>query len=286
MGARQELGPVSRLIDIAELAAKHAGGPGHDQKSHGNWARGYGAKVRDSSPGWKSAFDAQNVCTIEKNALKHGMTVEEYKAAIEAEMTAFTGSAEVCIRCKPEVIEGIISDGRYRTQFETATSGGLRDPATRAFVEKEIFGYPKNLDPEERPVYGYLDRGIEGVECYYGTTTIHLNDSVRSRTTYCYGDTLDNTNAAKSASLAPTPLATPSYRAGCYWASGGRELDPLGIRSQADFTKHGVYYAEVQIHGGVGLADIGRVSFARGRLPSQKVIQQLVDLGIPVDVRP
>lgn len=283
---RKQTRPVSRLIDIAELVAKHAGGPGHDQKSHGNWARGYGAKVRDSSPSWRGAFDAQNARTIENNARKHGMTVDEYKAAIEAEMKTFVESAEVCIRCRPEAIERFIADGRYKTKFETDDSRDLPDVRARAHIESEVFGYPGDLDPRERPVYGYLQQGAESLERNYGSTVIHLADSVRLRATYCYGDTLANTDKAGSASLAPAPLTAPSYRAGCYRAHGDIKMDPLGIRNQADLLRHGVPYAEVQIHGGVSLADVRKVSFAAGTVLAQTTVDELAALGILVEERP
>lgn len=282
---RKQARPASRLIDIAELVAKHAGGPGHDQKSHGNWARGYGAKIRDSSPSWKSAFDVQNALTIEKNAQKHGMTVDEYKAAVEAAMRDFIGASDVCIRCRPEAVEGIVADGRYKSKFETDASRGLPDVGARTHIEKEMFGYPANLDPRERPIYGYLQQGAESLERNYGSVIIHLADSVRPRATYCYGDTLTNTDKAKSANLAPAPFTAPSYRAGCYRAHGDAELDPLGISSQADLLRHGVTYAEVQIHGGVSLADVRKISFAAGTVLVQTAVDGLAALGIPVEER-
>ena len=55
------------------------------------------------------------------------------------------------------------SGGRFKTQFETNTSGGMLGPSSRADAEEHLFSYPHSLDPKKRPVYGFTAKDATGI---------------------------------------------------------------------------------------------------------------------------
>lgn len=102
--------------------------------------------------------------------------------------------------------DGILMDGRFRSQFETGRSDGSYDPAYRAELEQRLFGIPPDIAPEERPIYGALRsaRPEERVSqrrapyeevgpwetgtYHYGDHTFLLRPEVKPRSTYTMDD--------------------------------------------------------------------------------------------------
>jgi hypothetical protein len=145
--------------------------------------------------------------------------------------------ADVAISFRKENLENLITDGRFKTQFETGTSRGNYNPYLRQMNDAAQFGYHPDTAPEMRPVFGYLTSGgiidkrrLAGVK-QYGDLQFVLKRSTHLRSTHTTGDSLDG-------GYFPSPLGTPSAD-----AAGG-------MRSQ---------YSEAQIHGGVSLDDVDYV---------------------------
>jgi TP901 family phage tail tape measure protein len=65
---------------------------------------------------------------------------------------------KVAVRMQDEDLIKLINskDKRYKSLFETQTSRAMDTPDKRAFAENKLFGFGENLDPRQRPVYGYL----------------------------------------------------------------------------------------------------------------------------------
>jgi TP901 family phage tail tape measure protein len=65
---------------------------------------------------------------------------------------------KVAVRMQDEDLINLINskDKRYKSLFETQTSRAMDTPDKRAFAENKLFGFGENLDPRQRPVYGYM----------------------------------------------------------------------------------------------------------------------------------
>ena len=140
--------------------------------------------------------------------------LRELESAIENLMRL--KSTRVGSRCSPEALQGILENGRMKSQFETGTSGGALNTKRRADLEYTIMGYDKNMWTEERPIYGmFFDASdLEDFRpyliwegCYYGSVTIIFKDEIKRYTTFTAGDTLD---AACSEIFFPTKVLAPS----------------------------------------------------------------------------
>ena len=79
------------------------------------------------------------------------------------------------------------ADGRYRTQFETGTSGGSKNLVRRRGWERRMFGDVYDNKDTERPVYGNLNlvphRSGDRSARQYGGSYMVLKEPVRKRCT-------------------------------------------------------------------------------------------------------
>lgn len=148
--------------------------------------------------------------------------------------------ADIAIAFPLEVLEKLITDGRFKTQFETNTSGGTLYTQGRMQGDIAQFGYHPRNAPETRPVYGYLTKGgviddenFDAVQMY-GELQFVLKKDAHSRATY-------TTQNSLGSGLVPSPMGVPSKDA------SGAVGNPMAI------------YAEAQVHGGVSLSDVDYV---------------------------
>jgi hypothetical protein len=92
------------------------------------------------------------------------------------------------------MIENLVQEGIYRSQFETGTSnGGLtaHPGGDRWRWESRMFGAAyDNVAPEQRPKYGALNhrRHVTGGSPRFGSCHLRLRSHVLARTTFCYPD--------------------------------------------------------------------------------------------------
>lgn len=94
------------------------------------------------------------------------------------------------------VVEGLLTDGVYRNQFETGISngsptaypGGERDAWERRLFA-DAYHMPPSA-PEERPKYGsmFIGRYADGPSPRFGSCYVVLHPSVSRRCTFTYGD--------------------------------------------------------------------------------------------------
>jgi hypothetical protein len=147
--------------------------------------------------------------------------------------------ADIAVSFPKELLEWLIHDGRFKTQFETNTSRGALFPQARVETDIAQFGYHPDTAPEMRPVFGYLTSGgvmdkkkFASIKIY-GELQFVLKRDTHSRSTYATHDTL-------SSGVTPSPMGVPSAN-----ASG---------------SMHTGMYAEAQIHGGLSLSDVDYVT--------------------------
>lgn len=94
------------------------------------------------------------------------------------------------------VVEAMLRDGRYRSQFETGTSnGGLtaHPGGDRWRWESRLFGGKyDSLEPTARPVYGAWNRNgdVYGGSPRFGSAYLRLHPQVVERSTFCFPDSV------------------------------------------------------------------------------------------------
>jgi len=219
-----------------------------------------------------------------------GVSPEEAESLMESMLLEEKDFSKMMMahRTKQETLELILDSGRFKSQIEVAHSGGTLDPVLRADVEKQLFGFPLDVDPKKRPTYGALVEDLEGtvLSADYGDTVVIFKDSLKRRTTWVDGDSFD----CKSEVMRPSPLGKPSADS----LPIGRmhrnimEKEPFVDKSRKELlrdeiktigTKKHYDYTEVQIHGTVSTSDIAEVVFSRE--PSERLKEALMAQDIP-----
>jgi hypothetical protein len=167
----------------------------------------------------------------------------------------------------------ILDEGRFKTQFETGTSGGVYDRKFRSEAEKNGLGVPPSMRGETgRPVYGLLD-APDSNTFMYGDVLWVLKDNVKNRATFTLGDSLYEFATGR---LVGAPFSDPhdgalDRNAGRYGKSGVKIIE----------------YIEAQIQGGVTLADVSKIVINVNADPGwyQILKTRAEEKGIPVEVR-
>ncbi len=209
---------------------------------------------------------------------------------IETQIEDVTPDAKISVTIPANKMSAILKDGRLKTQFETQRSGGANMPTWREDWEAVMFGFPIGSNLSVRPIYGMVETGgvqpssLRGNE-QYGTVTLVLKDSVRDRTTFTNGDSL-NLNPFHA------PVNDPSIR-----PANRNSATSLAYREEFKETRakdpRNRGYYEAQIHGGVQVSDIERVvidtstykDFEQQEVqPSPALIKALTKAGLPFEI--
>jgi len=216
-----------------------------------------------SSTGWRTAAHQAHRDAAAVNAARRGMLVDTYVTAAEQWLRARLATAEVRLRIRHPHVLDLLRDGRYLTQFEVPHSGGALGQSRRMVIEHTVLGVPPSCRPSDRPVYGYLSGSDEaGMLGQYGDVVVRLKRSVRPRSRFVIGDSLDHTiTHASPPVFAPEPVDRPSLLALI------APIDPLDCPSLADASPLPYRYAEAQIYGGVRLSDVEEFVFTLGTRP-------------------
>ena len=182
-----------------------------------------------------------------------GYTDEQIDGMVE-NLKKLNANAELTIRVPSDVIADVLEDGRFKTQFESQTSGGALNPRGRLRAEEFLYNAPADLAPELRPVYGYLSDVSTSLNAQaYGDVKVILKDSVRNRTTVVYSDSL---YAAQTGQKGASFINNPQLNSVTH-----PRLGALSKAKGLDDIAH--LYPEMQVHGGVGLGDIKEIIFKR-----------------------
>ena len=226
--------------------------------------------------------EKMNQQRYENAAADLGISIEEFKARLQAKIEDMVERADFFIATQLGVLEKIMNvDGRWKSQFETGTSQGTLNPRYRAVAEMRMFGFNKTKDsempiatydinvPEEslttnkerRPIYGYFSDEEHGAINYegkippptnvnwYGTVNVKIKkERAVKKATITFHDSLDPTN-----DWPPTPAAKPHFTSFRLRYSGGEILNKLKGPSVVNW---GESYTEVQFHGGLTMDDV------------------------------
>lgn len=222
-----------------------------------------------SGPSWVKPYAKVFKEKYNKN---QKITLKDIKDKVTRETKKWVGETNSFIRVKKGTLTKILKDERFKSQFETQTSGGFMDNSHRAQFEANVFSYPASMDPTKRPIYGYAtedkkghylrgDFQVERKENHfldqYGRIRVKLKRKTKQRTTVTFGDSLGGIGYGSDGSLKvsyiPTPLDDPTH-----------ESQPIRQENVLPFLEGrigGGRYVETQVHGGVNLDDIEEVYF-------------------------
>lgn len=147
------------------------------------------------------------------------------------------------------VLEHLLADGRYRTQFETGTgNGGLtaHEGGDRWRWEQRIFGHAYDAaPPSERPCYGALDHRPQalGGAPRFGSAYLRLTEAALDRCSFCFPDSF----------LEPEDFGTAAL---FDLVRHAHDWDARPVTDLIEQTEGGWLdnYIEAHVHGGVDLS--------------------------------
>ena len=211
------------------------------------------------------------------------VTVEQIKAELSKRAKKWADDATPFVRVKKGTLTKILKDGRFKSQFETESSGGTYSPRIRADYETKAFKYNENLNPKDRPIYGYASptkEGVYGIDqrtkkafdpvSMYGRIRIRLKDRARNRSTITFDDSLGSIDY-----LLPSPMNNASQKSLFLTKDISGMMDSLETQD-VDNSR----YAEIQVHGGVTTDDISKVFFPADFDVTPELKEQLKEKGI------
>ena len=217
---------------------------------------------------------------LEIYARKHNMTYEEYVAAAEKKLQKMLDDASLYRRDGANVFLNILNNDKFKSQFETNTSGGALTHAGRRKVEKQIWGYQDQV-VKQRPIYGTVNASPNGKGCsidnsdWYGNVICKFKPEIKARTTFTNGDTLVNGNIYGSCPIEKVNLTSV------------RGVDVLDAKITNIDNVVDAVYNEVQFHGEVHCSDIEKVFFepsATVHKDFEQITQELKKRGIPFEI--
>jgi hypothetical protein len=251
----------------------------HYKEDIENWYDNY---LSRTDPIKKTMSKSQFVAVVQRNL------VSEFK---KAEKSAVTYVPDI------QVLQGILKDGRLKSQFETGTSEGLLDRGLRRRVESKEYkqlNVPREIKDELRPIYGSTEPDPKHLSSasQYGTVILKLKPEIADRTTMCLGDSLDS---------GLTPIPIKGFSSDEVWAAVSTDFLESAMADAYTSAKTKVTgkppkdkkrgwwdlpeYTEIQVHGGLTLDDIASIGFLDTTEVSNeefKRIKQLLDrAGIP-----
>lgn len=216
---------------------------------------------------------------IQRTARNYEVDPDEVERVVAATLDELIRDKPLAIQVPDERFDQLLESGRFKTQFETKSSSAIYRPEYRSAAENKGIGTPLDLDPTERPIYGYVnvdkEARVAAEEFNYGTLTFVLKDEVRQRSTLTVGDSLNNFDSNRQAA---SPAMAPGREA---WDG---QVPYLYEYAQDKNTKKllgEIGYIEAQIQGQVTLADVATVLDPHGKLTAAQRAQ-LDALGIVV----
>lgn len=134
------------------------------------------------------------------------LSKEEAKEAMERGLSKIIEHSDFTMRIKSGNLEKVLSEGYFKNQFETGSSGGCLNPSKRKKLENAMFNVPiDGIVDGDRPVYGMFcpiyDENSNAIKNYYangagswygdGVTVVLKKDNVINNATMTIGDSLD-----------------------------------------------------------------------------------------------
>lgn len=290
-------------VNVGKAGLKLPGGPprpGPASRSASRpWAgRGFNTEVAP----WREAFIREEAETMRQAGVRERDVASrlaplERPELVEQTLADFCRRAALYVRVPDKALRQIVSDGRFKTQYETGSSRGALLLDRRKRFEEELWGFgPEAISDAERPVYGYLS--VAGPDtppmaAFYGGVAVRLKDGLKARATFTMGDSLNRNQAALARVSTGRPYSEvvnrfnrldslPSEMENPHALTwNGEKAEPVPGMDINDAVSE---YAEFQVFGGVSIADIAEVHFedeaSLARLLGKTARKKLTDAGV------
>ena len=210
---------------------------------------------------------------LERAALEDNLTEEELEKVFKDIKETFESDAvEVVIRVKENTLKDILKSGKIVNGFEVDKIHNFIEKQ-RLRAEKNLFNIPLDAKANSRPIYGYLsnkdlETGMTGVKvAMYGDIKVVLKDSVRDKSTFTMGDSLD-----RESMLFPSKLKDIKM-----YSFEGYDLIDIKDGGLGMFYS----YPEVQIFGGIKLKDIKYIQLPKS-LKNSGIAKSIKKKGIKI----
>lgn len=229
-------------------------------------------------------FKAQYYSTVYKDVDRQGF-IDMMNNAFENGQPSMYIRGEVV-----DLIEG--TDGRFKTQFETGSSGGCYDKDLRNRVTESMFGV-QNIGTTNHEKYGcLLDKDLmhafKSNATGYGDTLVRLKKDIYSRTTFTIGDSLNkrgqNRTFAPSLATSPDISSLSRHSAPSFYGTRFKKSDTNPVDALLDLINNNSYaeYIELQYHGEVTLDDVEAVIYQPWSQRKPETVSGLKSRGIAV----
>lgn len=228
--------------------------------------------------------EQKNQKAYENAAAELGISAEEFKSRLQAKVEDMVGRAEFFKATPLSVLEKVMNiDGRWKSQFETATSNGCLRPEARAADDVLMFGFnkteasgrltrhdwsdrgcPKEVlekDKDKRPIYGYFSDEEHGAinnigkippptsVVQYGAINVKIKkETALRKATITFQDSL-----GRGRKWPPTPAVKPHFTSFPLDNPRGYILELLKKPSVLNWGKT---FTEVQYHNQLTVEDI------------------------------
>jgi hypothetical protein len=205
----------------------------------------------------------------------------------DAKLKQFLDGSEVVMAFPSKGFQKFVEDGVAKNGFEAGTEGIKKGNSyyldLRRRGEEEVLNIPSEAGSSKRPVYAAMEhpdrsRSLQGGQgnlmAQYGGIQVVLNDSVKDRSTFTYGDSIDfNEPQGIKASPVRDPANPKSYQGKIKVSYSDDNPHSKGMRIETSKDDPGITppYVETQIHGGLKLSDVKEVRYYRGNEIDQKV---------------
>jgi hypothetical protein len=234
-------------------------------------------------------LDAYNEYVDEENKLD--LDPKEVVDAVIAKARASVGAP--AIQIDSALLPQVLTDGRFKNQFETGTSMGYFNPEGRRSAEQG-FAVPKDLPVAQRPVYGMAWDAFDqdanvGLASGYGDTSVFLKKEAINQATVSFGDSIDSGLSgvsAKDIDSAPDDAVLASISS--FFADNAID-DYIASVAEDNFAADEATnffdesYIEMQFHGGVPTTLIDHVQLPydlEGDPTIEPLLKQLKEAGI------
>lgn len=188
------------------------------------------------------------------------------------------------------VLKSILTDGRFKTQFETNTSGGALNTRVRKQASHNLFNTPDDIDIKDYEKYGYLGskdltKDASPQLMFYGDGIVTFKkDRMLERTTLTVGDSLRDASdgrfimGSKVTDIDSTICVGRPSMINDFNNRINTKIAEKGIDDASSIGYSVRSYFELQYHGDVTLDDIESMTVDKFILDEIKADKELAEI--------
>lgn len=229
--------------------------------------------------------DIADVKGLSVEDLKANMqkAVEEIVARSKGYIVVHSSASETIPGKSHGVVGAVLSEGRFKSLFETGTSSGSTSTVARGRAEEKFFGFNEDIENKEnRPIYGFFTDNEHGAinregtvppprrVSSYGDICFEVKDEkFRRDATVTFEDSLSGSNE-----FAATPVIAPHFTSiNPVYYEDLMKMKDNKVHSSVD----GSRYVETQYHGQLKLDDIKKVHISLGEYMTKSDLNSVIN---------